>query len=361
MLLLFASLYGKAQTMNTFLESNGKSKREKKYYDLEEREYYDTIYRTMLSKKSGIKLVLHKFHKATPDFIYQIEYYSSGMPISEGAFQTKRKHGVWKYYSDWGLVARTKTFENDIEKGIMQQFNVKGTLRNEKYIERGFVNGFYKNYYSDGLLSEQGIQVNSKKYGRVFSYDKSGKIDLVSHFISGKAQGTDSVFKDGNLYKTIVYVDDKKQGPVSYFENNKVVYAGIYVNDSLQKNTILLDSGQLIAYGYTKSQSNEVMPQFISGDPAMSWESRMMKFVSENLDYPEEARIAEIEGKVFVRFTVDKDGSIKDIDIMSDLLGYGCEKAAYTVVSHMPRWAPGMQNGISVPVYFNLPIRFRLF
>jgi len=102
--------------------------------------------------------------------------------------------------------------------------------------------------------------------------------------------------------------------------------------------------------------SVEEMPKFPDGEAAM------MKFISENLEYPQIAKDNNIEGRVHLKFTVTAEGSIKDIVILNkDKLGYGCEEAAMAVIRKMPRWTPGRQNGAAVPVYFTIPIRFRLF
>lgn len=102
--------------------------------------------------------------------------------------------------------------------------------------------------------------------------------------------------------------------------------------------------------------SVEQMPEFKGGEAAM------MKFIAENLEYPQAAKDASIEGRVHLKFTVTADGSIKDIVVLNkDKLGYGCEEAAIAVIRKMPKWTPGRQNGQPVPVYFNIPIRFRLF
>jgi len=102
--------------------------------------------------------------------------------------------------------------------------------------------------------------------------------------------------------------------------------------------------------------SVEQMPEFKGGEGAM------MKFIAENLEYPQAAKDASIEGRVHLKFTVTAEGSIKDIVVLNkDKLGYGCEEAAIAVIRKMPKWTPGRQNGQPVPVYFNIPIRFRLF
>ena len=105
----------------------------------------------------------------------------------------------------------------------------------------------------------------------------------------------------------------------------------------------------------------EEMPQFIAGDASRS-EAAMVKYIAENTKYPEQAIAAGIEGSVRVKFTVTAKGEIENAKIISkDKLGAGCEEEAIRVIMSMPRWVPGRQNGQAVPVYFNLPVRFRLF
>lgn len=95
------------------------------------------------------------------------------------------------------------------------------------------------------------------------------------------------------------------------------------------------------------------MPSFEGG------EAEMYKFVQENLVYPEDAEKAGIQGRVIVRFVVQKDGSLSNIRILRGT-DPSCDREAIRVVKAMPRWKPGKQNGKEVPVYFTIPFTFRL-
>lgn len=97
----------------------------------------------------------------------------------------------------------------------------------------------------------------------------------------------------------------------------------------------------------------EVMPQFPGGDQAM------MKFVSENVQYPEEAKEKEISGRVMVGFIVEKDGSISDVKIVKGI-GGGCDEEAVRVVKAMPKWKPGKEKGKPVRVSYMMPFTFKL-
>lgn len=97
----------------------------------------------------------------------------------------------------------------------------------------------------------------------------------------------------------------------------------------------------------------EVMPQFPGGQIAM------LKYIMENMKYPEQAMKEGIQGRVAVRFIVEKDGSISDVKPILSVHPL-LNKEAVRVVKSMPKWSPGKHNGKPVRVRFNLPVMFKL-
>lgn len=97
----------------------------------------------------------------------------------------------------------------------------------------------------------------------------------------------------------------------------------------------------------------EVMPEFPGG------EAELHKFIQSNLNYPVVDQENGTEGRVSIRFVVDKNGDITNIEVLRGI-SPSCDREAVRVVKNMPRWIPGKQNGTPVPVYFNLPIVFKL-
>jgi len=83
------------------------------------------------------------------------------------------------------------------------------------------------------------------------------------------------------------------------------------------------------------------------------------KFVAKQMKYPNQARRMGIEGKVFVQFVVDKDGSITDVQAVKGI-GAGCDEEAVRVIRSSPKWKAGKQRGRPVKVRMILPITFRL-
>lgn len=97
----------------------------------------------------------------------------------------------------------------------------------------------------------------------------------------------------------------------------------------------------------------EEQPSFPGGYGALN------KWLRDNMKYPVVAAENGIEGKVIVRFIVGKDGSISNVEVARGV-DPSLDKEAVRVVSNMPRWTPGKQNGSSVNVRFTLPVTFKL-
>ena len=85
----------------------------------------------------------------------------------------------------------------------------------------------------------------------------------------------------------------------------------------------------------------------------------MLSFVSKNLVYPAIAQEQELQGTVVLRFKVDVDGSVSAVKVEKSL-SKECDQAAAAVVRKLHRFVPAKQQGHPVPVWFRLPIRFRI-
>lgn len=85
----------------------------------------------------------------------------------------------------------------------------------------------------------------------------------------------------------------------------------------------------------------------------------LMKFIASNLRYPESAQQNNTQGRVVVKFIVEKDGSISNPEI-SRSVDNELDREALRIVNKMPNWIPAQSNGVPVRSYFNLPINFKL-
>jgi periplasmic protein TonB len=97
----------------------------------------------------------------------------------------------------------------------------------------------------------------------------------------------------------------------------------------------------------------EEMPEYPGGLPAL------MKFIGDNLIYPPEAQANNIQGRVFLQFVVNADGSTDRIEVtkgVDPLL----DNEAIRVLKILPKFRPGKQGGVPVPVWFALPVTFKI-
>jgi len=101
----------------------------------------------------------------------------------------------------------------------------------------------------------------------------------------------------------------------------------------------------------------EVAPSYIGGNEAMG------KYLEKHLIYPKEAEKEGLEGTVYVDFLIGIDGKVSNVTAATatwENVDEQFNTEAIRVVSEMPQWKPGMQNGEAVHVAYSVPITFRI-
>ena len=97
----------------------------------------------------------------------------------------------------------------------------------------------------------------------------------------------------------------------------------------------------------------EQMPIFEGGDAAL------LKYLRENLKYPDKTKDRGVQGRVVIGFIVEKDGSLTDVKVLRPV-DIDLDAEALRVVKGMPKWIPGCQDEQLVRVRYNVPVSFRL-
>jgi protein TonB len=111
--------------------------------------------------------------------------------------------------------------------------------------------------------------------------------------------------------------------------------------------------------GITEAESNvpftavEIPPEYPGGEAAFG------KFLVKNIKYPPVARENGVQGKVYVQFIVERDGSLTDVKVIREP-GSGTGDEAVRVLKMSPHWRAGIQNGKAVRVQFTVPVSFSL-
>ncbi len=142
--------------------------------------------------------------------------------------------------------------------------------------------------------------------------------------------------------------------------NTKTAIGSFDVKGNDDANGEVLKAKEVIAQPEPKKEEEtkvfdvvEQMPSFPGGNQAL------MDYLSKNVKYPVVAQENGVQGRVVVSFVVERDGSITDVNVMKSV-DPSLDREATRVVSSMPKWIPGKQNGSAVRVKYRLPVTFRL-
>jgi TonB family protein len=222
--------------------------------------------------------------------------------------------------------------------------------------------GISKMWFDNGARGTEGFYKNNKKEGEWRNYNHENWLSSVGNYVNGKESGVwKSYDSKGRLNAEKTYLEGIKEGKfVIYDSLANIINTGLYKADTIFEQTMKVaekSNGLTIV---------EQMPYMRASKHITDLDERtkhsqnfMLQSIYKNIHYPADARQLGVEGSAIVRFYVDKDGSVKDIKVLSGL----CQSIANEckqVVAELPQWEPGMKDGKPVKVYFNLPIRFRL-
>ncbi len=98
---------------------------------------------------------------------------------------------------------------------------------------------------------------------------------------------------------------------------------------------------------------------FTVAEQMPSFKGNVNQWLSQNLTYPAVAAENGIEGRVIVKFVVEKDGRVTDVQVVRSV-DPALDREAVNTVKRMPKWNPGMNNGQPARVWFTLPVNFKL-
>jgi len=200
---------------------------------------------------------------------------------------------------------------------------------------------------------------------------KGGSITNIMSNVELGAGCDEEVIKTILSYKGFKTVADGKYAlTVSFkipesskeFKNKLLPKSGDYVN--LNKINIISYLPQTTETGISngKSESTDKVYDFVSIEKQPEFPggiTKFYKYLSGNIDYPKMAQDNNVQGKVFLSFIVEKDGSLSDIQITRGL-GSGTDEEAIRVLKESPKWNPGIQNGLAVRVKYNINVNFKL-
>jgi len=246
------------------------------------------------------------------------------------------ENGLWMiedYFID-GQLQMTGSFNSSEEKNKHGLFVFYGENENkltEGNYENAYLDGIWTKWYEDGSLSEKGAYYRPISKG---PKTLAGNSQVAEQLELSRVEL--SVFKTGNW--EYYHANGKKSG-------NEV-----------------FDKGQLITANYWNEDGSEagdkvVLEQTASFPGGNYW---LPKYLKRYIKYPLEERKKRINGIVYVQFTVDRDGNIKDAKIVQSV-SPNLDSEALRVVKSMPVWQPAIMHNRRVSMIYTLPIQFALF
>lgn len=180
-----------------------------------------------------------------------------------------------------------------------------------------------------------------KKY-EISDYYKTGELQMTGNYSSLNPNVWDGEFnwyyKNGKQKAKNFYKRDELQSEMSWDANGKQTLQKEY-----QKLNLIKDGKETYEY-----VTMDKFPKYPGGM------SELYKFISAKFIMPENVQYSP--GKVVIKFIVDRDGSIVDVQIAQSVHP-SIDKEALRVVKSLPKWEPGIQNGKNVRVNMNVPIR----
>ena len=263
--------------------------------------------------------------------------------------RNEKAKGLW-----WRLLATLPVL------AILLIANTKVTAQ-EKKTE----NVFTVQFGDFELFNDDGTQMQLKDtviYYEDGTYTKFESSEAVDPF-TGELRKTFTVKNytaegtpNPNIDFTIREVE--KHGDTMMYSMDPFTISGDIVNKL--KNKIMTDEDIDVEVTEVGCVDNDTVYNIVEQMPEFPGkEKAMMEFVTHNIHYPEEAKEKGIEGRVFVGFVVEKDGSINEVKVLKGI-GHGCDEEAVRVVKSMPKWKPGMQKGKPVRVHYQMPFFFKL-
>ena len=220
------------------------------------------------------------------------------------------------------------------------QLEMEGAYANEMPPRKE--EGMFVFYYENGKVKEQGAYKKGKRFGLWKGYYDNGQVAEEQMHREDKTLYYQHWDKTGNAMLT--------NGTGKYTQ---------YVSDDVEQHIEILDSILIAAFSIDKLSGDSIYVVAQENAEYKGGMKVLYQGIGQDLTYPRKARRLGIEGKVFIEFTIDKTGNIRDINVLKGI-GGGCDEEAVNVLRTKNNWNPGKVKEKPVLQKMILPIAFRL-
>ncbi|MET4073235.1 TonB family protein [Hymenobacter sp. UYCo722] len=192
--------------------------------------------------------------------------------------------------------------------------------------------------------------------GVVREFTLAGQLVHQSHYENLRTRQLDGIaeswWPNGQLSAHEEYAHGKRLGDMRlYYQNAQLKRRARYDESGASTGECFGPEGQPVAFF-----EYEIMPRYSRGDGGFM---AIVQAIASNVKYPRDALKAKAEGRVFVKFVVDKLGKVADIELVKGVFP-SLDQAAMQAVRELRAFTPAQQDGEVVAVSFTVPITFRV-
>lgn len=285
----------------------------------------------------------------------------------ENAYDDFLEPNETKVYSWYLGVNSVRGKEAYIVRMIYPEKKQITSLSTYKYDDRTVLHGKYISWSDDGFKTSEGNYENNYREN-TWKFYSSGKLSSEGNYVKGDEQGIWKNYHDnGKIESELNWEKGVREGAfIEYDSFGIIVNEGIYKADSIILQTLKVEPPKRYQNGdiFTIVEQMPRFPgcEYQDGDNKSKKacaDQKLLKFIYDNIKYPTHARENAAEGMVVISFTVMEDGSIANVYAIRGVCE-PLEKECLRIVSMMPVWSPGRQDGVPVRVKYNLPVKFKL-
>jgi TonB family protein len=243
------------------------------------------------------------------------------------------------------MIGQTKSRKYYLElNGVCVEFFPNGRRKSAKNYNKGKLKGDIVEYYPNGKMYLTGVYDDSSKLVVTECRDSTGKV--LAQNGDGHYVKYDEAFKHVDSEGDIV--KGRESGEWQGTLGDTIKYTCTYEN-GVAKNGI---SHNLNGKEYIFSKAEDE-PTYKGGM------QNFYRFLAREIHYPAVAKENNVQGKIFLTFVVNKDGSLSEIRVIRGI-GSGCDEESLRVLKLSPKWIPGKLYGVPVRVQYTVPITFTL-
>lgn len=232
----------------------------------------------------------------------------------------------------------------------------------------------YQSFYMNGKVKSRGYEHKDQRDGNWLIYDSTGRVFESEHYIEGKPFGWFKTYYSSGALKLQAYCYEGITDTILVYSKSGVKLSQKDPAYSKTIEEVQLAHPEIQFRDPNKFPPDHKLQGIVSLGPDANegkWADEpatfpggidsLNAFIKKNVRFPEPERRTSKEGEVHIKFLIEKDGTLSDVQIVKEVPGApGFTKETMRLMRAMPNWIPAKTNGKIVRVYYILPVKFSL-